>query len=191
MALTKKDNGDEKKGAVPVEKPGQKDSAGHQQKAGEPVQKDPKDAEKNREEIKEAQKNITEPPDDQNVADDDPMNKTVVRDSSPDERSGHPKTVKTAESADKESGPSKAERVDTATPSDTGEKDPQAWKGKNMYVMTNVDGEKLNITPLQWEKHGQILMNNGWTEPVFAKEGKITAGSEPIPQNINWGKDTP
>lgn len=183
----------DKPGHVPTTgKPGEAPSSpGHTQKPGEPVQKPPQDAKKNYEEIKEAQKNITEPPDEGNVPEDADVNKKFTRDQGNVEKTGSPRTVKTAEYAGRESGPQKAERVETANPPDIGETDPSGWKGKNVYTMHDVNGETLNITPLQWEKHGQILMDNGWTEPEFAKIGKIKAGSEPIPQNIDWGKDTP
>jgi len=172
--------------APPVVKPGQPTppSPAHGQKPGEPVQKDPADAQQARQDIKDAQKNITDPPTDANVAPDDPINQKQ------EPGPGHAKTVKRAEDAEKESGPQKGKRVKDANPSDEGEDSPVWGKGKNAYVMTDVNGEKLMVTPLQWEKHGGLLMQQGWTKPVFAEKANIPDGTEPIPQNIDWGKDS-
>ena len=89
-----------------------------------------------------------------------------------------------------------AKRVDTADVSNEGEKaDRPAWGGgvhsKPAYYMTNVNGEKLLITTKQWEKYGERLKANGWTEPEFAKQLKLKAGNEAIPADVDWGKDKP
>ena len=154
--------------APPVVRPGQPTppSPAHSQKPGEPVQKDPADAQQARQDIKDAQKNITDPPDDANVSPDDPINQKQ------DPGPGHAKTVKMAEAEEKESGPQKAKRVKDAKPSDEGEDSPVWGKGKNAYVMTDVNGEKLMVTPLQWEKHGGILMDSGLDQAGVRGEGE-------------------
>ena len=78
--------------------------------------------------------------------------------------------------------------MDTADVSPEGEKAPAGWgKKPTVYVMTNVDGEKLHVTVRQWAKHGQLLRAKGWTTPEFAQGDQ--GGSEPIPGDIEWGKD--
>lgn len=102
----------------------------------------------------------------------------------------HPETVRSARATEKESGESKAKRVDTAHVDHTGEKAPQGWgKKPTVFVMTNVDGEKLSVTVKQWAKYGQKLRAKGWTTPEFAQGDN--GGNEEIPQDVVWGKDAP
>jgi len=102
----------------------------------------------------------------------------------------HPETIRSAKETEKESGESKAKRVDTADVDPAGEKAPAGWgKKPTVYVMTNVDGEKMNVTVKQWAKHGQLLRAKGWTTPEFAEGDQ--GGSEPIPGDVVWGKDKP
>lgn len=102
----------------------------------------------------------------------------------------HPETVRSARATEQESGESKAKRVDTADVDPAGEKAPAGWgKAPKVFVMTNVDGEKLYVTLKQWAKYGQKLRAAGWTTPEFA-EGD-PGGNEEIPQNVDWGKDSP
>ena len=102
----------------------------------------------------------------------------------------HPETLRSARATEKESGQSKAKRVDTADVSPEGEKAPAGWgKKPTVYVMTNVDGEKMNVTVKQWARFGQKLRAKGWTTPEFA-EGD-PGGNEDIPQDVVWGKDSP
>jgi hypothetical protein len=159
---------------------------------GEGQMMTPDEAQQNYKEVKDEQKKLTEVPEDQrDVPADADINKPATL--RPDLPHGgeFPTTVKSAEGREKESGASKAKRVDTADPSDQGEKAPQGWKmdskTKLVFVMTNVDGEKMNITPKQWEKYGQTLRAAGWTTPEFADGDN--GGSEAIPADIDWGKD--
>lgn len=152
----------------------------------------PEEAQESRKEVIEEQKNIAEPPpeDQRNVPKDDPMNKPAGPREAPPATSGQPETVKSARVLEKESGESKGKRVDEADVDPAGEKAPAGWgKAKTVYVMTNVDGEKMNVTVKQWGKYGQKLREKGWTTPEFA-EGD-PGGNEDIPQDIDWGKDKP
>lgn len=102
----------------------------------------------------------------------------------------HPVTERSAKLTEKESGESKAKRVDTADVDPAGEKAPAGWgKKPTVYVMTNVDGEKLHVTVKQWQKYGQKLRAAGWTTPEFA--GGDAGGNEEIPADVDWGKDSP
>jgi len=142
----------------------------------------PAEAEENRRQVIEEQKNIAEPQVDPNVPPDDPMNQPP--------QPSDPETVRSARATEKESGESKGKRVDTADVDPAGEKAPAGWgKKPTVYVMTNVDGEKLHVTVKQWAKYGQKLRAKGWTTPEFA-EGD-PGGNEDIPQDIDWGKDSP
>ena len=62
-------------------------------------------------------------------------------------------------------------------------------KKPTVFVMTNVDGEKLSVTVKQWAKYGQKLRAKGWTTPEFAQGDP--GGNEEIPQDVVWGKDAP
>lgn len=143
----------------------------------------PEEAQENKRQVEEEQKRLADPnalP--RNVPPDSTMNQ-------PPEPS-HPETLRSAEGLQKESGQSKAKRVDTADVDPEGEKAPAGWgKKPTVYVMTNVDGEKLNVTVKQWARFGQKLRAAGWTTPEFA-EGD-PGGSEEIPQDVVWGKDSP
>lgn len=142
----------------------------------------PAEAEENKRQLEEEQKNIAEPQVDRNVPPDSAMNQPP--------QPSNPETVRSARATEKESGASKAKRVDTADVDPAGEKAPAGWgKKPTVYVMTNVDGEKLHVTVKQWAKYGQKLREKGWTTPEFA-EGD-PGGSEEIPQDVDWGKDSP
>lgn len=139
----------------------------------------PAEAQVNKQQVEEEQKNITDPPKDRNVPPGSSIN-----------QGGGPETIRAAEAVQKESGASKAKRVDTADVDPAGEKAPQGWnKAPNVYVMTNVDGEKMSITTKQWERYGQRLRAKGWTTPEFAEGSQ--GGNEEIPNNVVWGKDAP
>lgn len=175
----------EKKDKTPLEKKleGKTEIVG-----GKPMT--PEEAQENREQVIEEQKNIAEPPkdDQRNVPKDDPMNQPVGPREAPQGASGQPETVKSARVLEKESGESKSKRVDEAEVDPAGEKAPQGWgKKPTVYVMTNVDGEKLSVTVKQWAKYGQKLRAKGWTTPEFAEGDQ--GGNEDIPQNVDWGKD--
>jgi len=106
----------------------------------------------------------------------------------------HPETIRSARATEKESGEHKGQRVDEVEEHGgvdrTGEKAPQGWgKKPTVYVMTNVDGEKLSVTVKQWAKYGQKLRAKGWLTPAFADGDQ--GGNEDIPQDIDWGKDAP
>jgi hypothetical protein len=146
--------------------------------------KSPADAEKNEQELKDAQAPLSAVSPATQVSPNAEVNKP--------HQDSHPQTVASASVAEKESGPEKAKRVDTADPSNEGEGSPAGWGhqdavDKKVYVMTNVDGEKLYVTRKQWMAHGQILRANGWTTPEFAAGNP--GGSEPIPPDVDWGKD--
>lgn len=143
----------------------------------------PEEAAENEKQVAEEQKRLADPAGVQrNVAPDSTMNQPA--------QPSHPETLRSARATEKESGESKAKRVDTADVSPEGEKAPAGWgKKPTVYVMTNVDGEKLHVTVKQWAKHGQLLRAKGWTTPEFAQGDE--GGSEPIPGNIDWGKDSP
>jgi hypothetical protein len=141
----------------------------------------PQEAQENVKQVDEEQKKLTEVPEDQR---DVPPDAEINKPPQPSD----PETVKSARMREKESGESKAKRVDTADVSPEGEKAPAGWgKKPTVYVMTNVDGEKLNVTVKQWAKYGQKLRSKGWTTPEFAQGDQ--GGSEEIPQDIEWGKD--
>lgn len=142
----------------------------------------PEEAAANKKQVEEEQKNISDPQVERNVPPDSSMNQPPTP--------SHPETLRAAESLEKESGASKAKRVDTADVDPAGEKAPAGWgKKPTVYVMTNVDGEKLHVTMKQWAKYGQKLRAAGWTTPEFA-EGD-PGGNEEIPQDVDWGKDSP
>lgn len=106
----------------------------------------------------------------------------------------NPTIVRSADDhAAPESASHKAERADKAVEEGSidreGEKGP-VWKassGKVAMVMTNVDNEKLMVTPKQWDKYGSTLMANGWVKPAWAEND---GGSETIPADVDWGKDS-
>lgn len=141
----------------------------------------PEEAQENKRQIDEEKKKLSDPnalP--RNVPPDAEMNKPP--------QPSDPETLRSAEATSQESGESKAKRVDTADVDPAGESAPAGWgKKPTVYVMTNVDGEKLYVTVKQWAKHGQVLRSKGWTTPEFA-EGN-PGGNEGIPQDIEWGKD--
>jgi hypothetical protein len=142
----------------------------------------PEEAQENKRQLEEEQKKLTDPPKDRNVPPDSQVNQQP--------QPSHPETLRSAEATEKESGQSKAKRVDTADVDPAGEKAPQGWgKAPNVYVMTNVDGEKLSVTTKQWARFGQKLRAKGWTTPEFAEGDQ--GGSEEIPPNVVWGKDAP
>lgn len=149
--------------------------------------KSPADMAKNEEELREAKAPLSAV---------DPATKVDPNaDINQPPQPSHPTTIASARAVEQESGPEKAKRVDTADVSNEGEKAPAGWgkvasvQDKRVYVMTNVDGEKLYVTRKQWAAHGQILRANGWTTPEFA--GGDNGGSEPIPPDVDWGKDKP
>ena len=142
----------------------------------------PEEAQENKRQVEEEQKNLSEPHVERNVPPDSQMNQPPTP--------SHPETLRSAEGLEKESGEHKAQRVDTADVSPEGEKAPAGWgKSPKVFVMTNVDGEKLYVTIKQWAKYGQKLRAKGWTTPEFA-EGD-PGGNEEIPQDVDWGKDSP
>ena len=150
----------------------------------------PEEAQENRRQVVEESKNISEPPVDRNVPEDDPMNAATGPREPAHGTSGQPETIRSARVTEKESGASKAKRVDTADPDPAGEAAPAGWgKKPSVYVMTDVNGEKLYVTVKQWQKYGQKLRAKGWTTPEFA-EGD-PGGNEDIPQDVDWGKDAP
>ena len=141
----------------------------------------PEEAQENVRQVDEEQKKLSEAGP-RNVPEDAEINQPA--------QPSDPETVRSARMTEKESGESKAKRVDTADVDPTGEKAPAGWGKKGtVYVMTNVDGEKLYVTTRQWAKHGQKLREKGWTTPEFAQGDP--GGSEEIPQDIEWGKDSP
>ena len=141
----------------------------------------PEEAQANQKQVEEEQKALTEPGE-RNVAPDSEMNKHV--------EGSNPETIRSARSTEKESGQSKAKRVDTADVDPEGEKAPAGWgKKPTVYARTNVDGEKLLVTVKQWAKYGQKLRAAGWTTPEFAQGDN--GGNEDIPPNVDWGKDSP
>jgi hypothetical protein len=141
----------------------------------------PEEAQANMKQVEEEQKRLTEPGE-RNVPPDSEINK--------DPQPSDPETIRSARSLEKESGESKAKRVDTADVSPEGEKAPAGWgKKPTVYAMTNVDGEKLLVTVKQWAKYGQKLRAKGWTTPEFAQGDQ--GGNEEIPPNVDWGKDSP
>jgi len=147
--------------------------------AGTPMT--PEEAQENARQVEEEKKRLTETPE-RNVPPDSVMNEPA--------KPSDPETVRSARVLEQESGESKAKRVDTADVSPEGEKAPAGWgKKPTVYVMTNVDGEKLNVTVKQWAKYGQKLRAKGWTTPEFA--GGDPGGNEDIPPNVDWGKDSP
>lgn len=143
----------------------------------------PEEVQENERQLEAEQKKLTEADlSKRNVPADSEINKPP--------QPSHPETIRSARATEKESGESKAKRVDTADVDHTGEKAPQGWgKKPTVYVMTNVDGEKLSVTVNQWKRYGQRLRAKGWTTPEFAQGDP--GGNEEIPQNIDWGKDAP
>ena len=143
----------------------------------------PQEAQENARQLEREQKEIEEKQKKEaNVPPDSAINQPATP--------SNPVTERSAKLTEKESGASKAKRVDTADVDPAGEKAPAGWgKKPTVYVMTNVDGEKLYVTVKQWAKYGQKLRANGWTTPEFA-EGD-PGGNEEIPPNVDWGKDSP
>jgi len=141
----------------------------------------PEEAQENARQVEQEKKEVEERQQkERNVPPDSVMNQPAGP--------SHPETVRSAKMTEKESGESKAKRVDTADVDPAGEKAPAGWgKKPTVYVMTDVNGEKLYVTVKQWAKYGQKLREKGWTTPEFA-EGD-PGGSEEIPQDIEWGKD--
>ena len=175
MAEQKKDD----KGKTPLE---QKMSEKTEIVGGKPMT--PEEAQENVRQLDEEQARLADPAaaGPRNVPEDAEVNKPP--------QPSDPETVRSARFTEKESGESKGQRVDTADVDPAGEKAPAGWgKKPTVYVMTNVDGEKLNVTVRQWAKYGQKLREKGWTTPEFA-EGD-PGGNEDIPGNVDWGKDEP
>lgn len=143
----------------------------------------PEEAQQNLREV-EAESGKTTDPNrvERNVPPDSEMNKPP--------QPSDPETLRSAKGTEKESGASMAKRVDTADVDPAGESAPAGWgKKPTVFVMTNVNGEKLHVTVKQWAKYGQKLRAAGWTTPEFAEGDQ--GGNEEIPQNIDWGKDSP
>ena len=89
---------------------------------------------------------------------------------------------------EKESGESKAKRVDTADVDPEGEKAPAGWgKKPTVYVMTNVDGEKLYVTVKQWASTDRSSAPRAG--PPRNSQRAIPAAASHIPGDIDWGKD--